>query len=53
MDVVNDALDPLMTKLEDMENMVKSFKVRLGNAEVKLAESNNNIFELLSKQQDS
>ena len=53
MDVVNDALDPLMTKLEDMENLVKSLKVRLGNAEVKLAESNNNIFELLSKQQDS
>ena len=50
MDVVNDALDPLMSKLEDMENMVKSLKVRLGNAEMKVAESNNNIYELLTKQ---
>ena len=46
MDVINDALDPMMTKLEDMENMVKSLKVRLGNAEMKMGESNDTIFKL-------
>ena len=46
MDVINDALDPMMMKLEDMESMVKSLKVSLGNAEMKMGESNDNIFKL-------